>query len=34
MIIDDKIRNEKVQYDISGEATKESALPSNKVEKY
>ena len=34
MIIDDKIRNEKLQYDINREATKEPALPSNKIEKY
>ena len=34
MIINDKIRNEKLRYDINREAAKESALPSDKIEKY
>ena len=34
MTIDDKIRNEKLQYDIDREAAKISALPSRKVDKY
>ena len=34
MTIDDKIRNEKLQYDIDREAAKLSALPSRKVDKY
>ena len=33
MIIDDKIRNEKLQYDINREAAKISALSSGKVDK-
>ena len=34
MVIDDKIRDEKLQYDISREAGKISALSSGKVDKY
>ena len=34
MIIDDKIRNEKVQQDINREAAKISALSSGKIDKY
>ena len=34
MKIDDKIRDEKVQYDINREATKISALSSGKINKY
>ena len=34
MTIDDKIRDEKLQYDIKKEATKISALPSGKINKY
>ena len=34
MTTDDKIRNEKLQYDINREATKISALPSGKIDKY
>ena len=34
MTIDDKIRNEKLQYDINREATKMSVLPSGKIDKY
>ena len=34
MTIDDKIRDEKLQYDINGEATKISALSSGKIDKY
>ena len=34
MTIDDKIRHEKLQYDINREATKISALLSGKIEKY
>ena len=33
MTIDDQIRNEKLQYDINREATKISALSSNKISK-
>ena len=33
-IIDDKIRNEKLQYDINREAAKISALSSEKIDKY
>ena len=33
MIIDDKIRDEKLQYDINGEAAKISALSSGKTDK-
>ena len=34
MAIDDKIRNEKLQYDINREAAKISALSSGKIDKY
>ena len=34
MIIDDQIRDEKLQYDINGEAAKISALSSGKINKY
>ena len=34
MTIDDKIRDEKLQYDINREATKTSALSSGKNDKY
>ena len=34
MTIDDKIRHEKLQYDINREAAKISALSSEKIEKY
>ena len=34
MIIDDQIRDEKLQYDINREAAKISALSSGKVDKY
>ena len=34
MIIDDQIRDEKVQYDINREAVKISALSSGKIDKY
>ena len=34
MIIDDKIRDEKVQYDINREAAKLSALSSGKIDTY
>ena len=34
MIIDDKIRDEKLQYDINREAAKISALSSDKIDKY
>ena len=34
MAIDDKIRNEKLQYDINREAPKISALSSGKINKY
>ena len=34
MIIDDKIRDEKLQYDINREAAKISALSSDKIRKY
>ena len=34
MRIDDKIRDEKVQYDINGEVTKISALSLGKIDKY
>ena len=34
MTIDDKIRDEKLQYDINREAAKISALSSGKVDKY
>ena len=34
MIIDDQIRDEKLQYDINREAAKTSALSSGKIDKY
>ena len=34
MIIDDQIRDEKVQYDTDREAAKISALSSGKIDKY
>ena len=34
MAIDDKIRNEKLHYDIKREAAKISALSSGKIDKY
>ena len=34
MTIDDKIRDEKLQYDINREAAKVSALSSTKIDKY
>ena len=34
MAIDDKIKDEKIQYDIKREATKISALSSGKIDKY
>ena len=34
MTIDDKIKDEKIQYDIKREATKISTLLSGKVDKY
>ena len=34
MTIEDRIRNEKVQYDINREAAKISALSSGKIDKY
>ena len=34
MTIDDKIRDEKLQYDINREVTKISALSSSKIDKY
>ena len=34
MAIDDKIKDEKLQYDINREVTKVSALSSGKVDKY
>ena len=34
MVIDDKIKDEKLQYDINREAAKISALPSGKIDKY
>ena len=34
MIIDDKIRDEKLQYDINREAAKISGLSSGKIDKY
>ena len=34
MTTDDKIRNEKLQYDINREATKISALSSGKIDEY
>ena len=34
MTIDDKIKDEKMQYDINREAAKTSALSSGKIDKY
>ena len=34
MTIDDKIRDEKLQYNINREAAKTSALSSGKIDKY
>ena len=34
MITNDKIRDGKLQYDISGEAAEASALPPGKIDKY
>ena len=34
MTINDQIRDEKIQYDINGKATKISALSSGKIHKY
>ena len=34
MTIEDKIRNEKLQYDINREGAKISALSSGKIDKY
>ena len=34
MTIDDKIRDEKLQYNINRKAAKISALPSGKIDKY
>ena len=34
MTIDDKIRDEKLQYDINREAAKTSAFSSREIEKY
>ena len=34
MTINDQIRDEKLQYDINGEAAKISALSSGKIDKY
>ena len=34
MTLEDQIRDEKLQYDINGEATKISALLSGKIDKY
>ena len=34
MTTDDKIRDEKLQYDINGEAAKISALSPTKIDKY
>ena len=34
MTIDDKIRNEKLKYDINREAAQISALSSGKIDKY
>ena len=34
MTIDDKIKDEKLQYDINSEAAKMSALSSGKIDKY
>ena len=34
MTIEDQIRDEKLQYNINTEASKISALPSSKIDKY
>ena len=34
MTIDDKIKEEKIKYDMSGEAAKITALSSGKIDKY
>ena len=34
MTMDDKIKDEKLEYDINGEAAKMSALSSGKIDKY
>ena len=34
MTVDDKIRDEKIKYDINREAAKISVLPSGKINKY
>ena len=34
MIIDDKMKNEKLQYDINRQAAKISALSSDQIDKY
>ena len=34
MTIDDKIRDEKLQYNINREAAKVSTLPSGKIDRY
>ena len=34
MAIDDKIRDEKLQYDITREAAKKSVILSGKIDKY
>ena len=34
MTVDNKTRDEKLQYDINREAAKTSALPSGKIDKY
>ena len=34
MTIEDQIKDEKLQYDINGEAAKISALSSGKIDKY
>ena len=34
MTIDDKIKDEKLQYDINRKVAKISALPSRKIDKY
>ena len=34
MTIEDQIRDEKLQYDVNREASKISALPSGKIDKY
>ena len=34
MTVDDKIKDEKIQYDFNSEAAKMSALSSGKIDKY